>query len=173
MPRVLGYVFNPIAIYFCFGRDERLRATLYEVRNTFGGAHVYVCPADPNAALQRQTADKRFYVSPFIGMEARYDFALRVPGDTLAFAIEETTPDGRLLSATLTGKRAPLSDRTLLAALASLPHDVESHGRNPLAGAETLVERRTLPPRDSVNAHINRHGPRACPSLTFHMRGSG
>ncbi len=121
MPRVLGYAFNPIAIYFCFGRDGRLRAALYEVRNTFGGAHAYVCIADPNAALQRHSADKRFYVSPFIGMEARYDFALRVPGDTLAFAIEETTPDGRLLSATLMGKRAPLNDQTLLASLVSLP----------------------------------------------------
>lgn len=114
-PRVLGHVFNPLSIYFCYDRNEQLRATVYEVRNTFGELHAYVAEAhaDADGAIA-QSAAKTFYVSPMMGMEARYDFALKAPDETLAFTIRESGADGPLLVASHTAARVALSDGQLL-----------------------------------------------------------
>ena len=127
-PRVLGYVFNPLSIYFCHHADGALRAVLYEVKNTFGDQHAYVLPVahrpdggetgDPAIA---QACDKRFYVSPFIGMDAHYRFRLAPPGDRLAVTIRQSVPDGELLIATLTGRRRRLTDATLAGAFVTHP----------------------------------------------------
>ena len=50
MPRVLGYAFNPLSIYFCHRRNGSLTAVLYEVSNTFGQRHSYLIPAQPARA---------------------------------------------------------------------------------------------------------------------------
>lgn len=123
-PRILGYVFNPLSIWFCHDAEGRLAATIYEVHNTFGERHAYVRAvtmprADDRAVVQ--TADKEMYVSPFIGMDARYDFRIRPPADRVSVLIREHGPAGEILRATLTGRRAPLSDRTLLRAFAAYP----------------------------------------------------
>ncbi len=123
-PRLLGYVFNPLSIYFCRHRDGRLMAILYEVRNTFGDMHGYLLPvgADhaPGAPI-RQRCDKRFYVSPFIGMDSEYRFRLEEPGERLSVLIRQAVPEGELLIATLSGRRAPLTDGELARAFASHP----------------------------------------------------
>jgi hypothetical protein len=113
-PRILGYVFNPISLFFCYDEKDRLRAMVYEVHNTVGGQHAYVAPVPEDAgAIVRQAADKVFYVSPFIGMSARYDFALLPPGETFALTIHETVPEGAQLTATHTGARRAFDDYQL------------------------------------------------------------
>ncbi len=124
-PRILGYVFNPLSIYFCHD-DDRLVAVIYEVKNTFGEQTCYVLPAEPRTAADRdlplaQGCAKGFYVSPFIGMRAWYAFRFKQPGERLAFAIRETVPEGLLLVASHTGERRPLDDRNLLACLLANP----------------------------------------------------
>ena len=85
LPRVLGYVFNPISLYFCHRRDGRLHAILYEVNSTFGERHTYLAPvAADGSAVVRQSADKRLHVSPFMAMELRYTFRVEPPGRTAA-----------------------------------------------------------------------------------------
>ncbi len=54
MPRILGYAFNPLSTYFCYARDGELRATVYEVHNTFGETHSYVAPAGSGARPLRR-----------------------------------------------------------------------------------------------------------------------
>ena len=123
-PRILGYVFNPLSIWFCYGAAGQLRALIYEVHNTFGERHAYVRPVGAGAMpgkTIRQRADKSFYVSPFIGMQAEYRFRVRPPDDRLAVAIREYDPEGELLRATLTGRAAPLTDRALLRAFFAYP----------------------------------------------------
>ena len=112
-PRFLGYVFNPLSIYFCHD-GLRLAAVVYEVKNTFGGQHAYVVPvaADVAGALAHEV-EKAFYVSPFIGMEAGYRFRLRAPGERLALVIRESDEGGCFLVASHTGRRLPLTDRAL------------------------------------------------------------
>lgn len=114
LPRILGYVFNPLSVYFCHRRDGALAAMLYEVNNTFGERHTYVIPVETDKAPIRQRCSKRFHVSPFIGMDMTYDFEVAPPGDGVAIAIGEADGDGRLLQAAFAGQRLPLSDRNLL-----------------------------------------------------------
>ena len=59
MPRMLGYAFNPLSLYFCYRKDGALAAILYEVNNTFGQRHTYLIPAIPDAdGLVRQESAK-------------------------------------------------------------------------------------------------------------------
>jgi len=123
-PRVLGYVFNPLSIYFCYHADGRLLAVLHQVRNTFGEMHCYLIPvADsrkPGAAI-RQRCDKQFYVSPFIGMKATYRFRLFEPADRLSIVIRQSVPEGQMLVASQTGQRKKLTDGALLKAFLGHP----------------------------------------------------
>jgi DUF1365 family protein len=121
MPRVAGYVFNPISIYFCDRADGSPGAVLYEVKNTFGDQHGYLVHLEGEAPWQHG-ADKVMHVSPFIGMAAHYAFTLSRPANRLAIAIEETDGDGaRLLTATMAGRGVTMTDRSLAAALAAMP----------------------------------------------------
>lgn len=121
-PRVLGYVFNPISVYFCYRADGDLVATLYEVGNTFGERHTYVIPANVTPAASGsgragpldQGCEKKFYVSPFTPMESTYRFRVVPPADHVALSIRQSTPEGPLLDASFTGVRLPLSERALL-----------------------------------------------------------
>jgi uncharacterized protein len=123
-PRVLGYVFNPLSVYWALDGAGRTTAVVYEVRNTFGERHTYVAPVRPGevtAAGLRQTRAKRFYVSPFMPMDQVYHFRLTPPGEGVRVRILETDADGPTLSATFVGRRRPLSDRTLAAVAAAMP----------------------------------------------------
>ncbi|MSP88813.1 MAG: DUF1365 domain-containing protein [Alphaproteobacteria bacterium] len=123
-PRVLGYVFNPLTIFFCWDGAGALRAIVYEVKNTFGEQHCYVLPVESHRRpfqpiLQR--CDKRFHVSPFIGMSATYRFRLVEPGEKLSILIRQGTPAGELLIVTHTARRAALDDAGLIEAFLSHP----------------------------------------------------
>lgn len=116
-PRIFGFVFNPLTIYFCHHDDGRLQAVLYEVKNTFGQQHCYLIPVedgtDPARAI-RQSCDKGFYVSPFMGMQATYRFRLKQPAEKLSILIRQETPEGETLIATHTGRREALTDSAIL-----------------------------------------------------------
>jgi hypothetical protein len=123
-PRLFGYTFNPLSVYFGYAADGRLALVIYEVRNTFGDIHCYVLPVKPgeiSAAGLRQQQDKLFYVSPFIEMAMRYHFRVAPPGDAVKVRILETDASGPLLSATFNGRRRPLSTASLLRMFAALP----------------------------------------------------
>ncbi|SDD89997.1 DUF1365 domain-containing protein [Rhodospira trueperi] len=123
-PRLWGYVFNPLTVYFCHHKDGRLGAILHQVSNTFGERHCYLIPVDAAEAagkLVRQTCDKEFYVSPFMPMETTYHFRIRPPDEKVAVAIQQTDTEGTVLHASFTGRRRPLTDRTLRAAVTRHP----------------------------------------------------
>ncbi len=123
-PRVFGYVFNPIAVYYAYDYADDLIAMVYEVRNTFGERHSYVCPVQLGDLSQgglRQACDKLFHVSPFIGMGTRYHFRMLPPGKEIRWRILETDADGPLLAATFSGRRLPLTTITLARLMISIP----------------------------------------------------
>ncbi|WP_184719968.1 DUF1365 family protein [Caulobacter sp.] len=124
MPRLLGFVFNPISLYYCHRPDGALAAMVYEVTSTFGLRHAYVAPVraeDQAAGIIRQQAAKALYVSPFMDMDMRYAFRGRAPDDGLALTIEGRDAEGALITATLAGERRELSDPQLLAAAVHFP----------------------------------------------------
>jgi len=123
-PRMFGYVFNPISVYFAYDSEGALSALIYAVRNTFGERHCYVAPVlggEASAAGIRQTRAKLFHVSPFIGMDARYHFRVLPPGRAVRLRINETEQGEPLLAATFNGDAASLDDRTLARFLVRFP----------------------------------------------------
>jgi DUF1365 family protein len=121
-PRILGYVFNPLTVYFCHAPDGPLRAILYEVCNTFGERHTYVIPLDAGASGPiRQGCAKELYVSPFMPMSCFYRFHIEPPGDRVLVRIDESDAAGPLLAASFAGRRQELTDRALLGALFRYP----------------------------------------------------
>lgn len=123
-PRLFGYVFNPLSVFFCYNAQGRLRAVLYEVKNTFGDQHGYLIevPAGSNGPVIEQSVTKRFHVSPFLPLTGEYRFRLLPPGDKIGIMIRQLAPGGALqLLATQTGRREAFSDHSLLKALIRHP----------------------------------------------------
>lgn len=122
LPRLFGYAFNPLSVYFCYRRDGSLIALLYEVNNTFGQRHSYLIPVGAGeVAPLRHKAEKRFYVSPFMDMGLTYSFRITPPGQGLRIAILASDTEGPVLSAVQTATRRPLNDRQLLRVMLSYP----------------------------------------------------
>ncbi len=123
-PRLFGFAFNPLSIWFCRHGDGRLAALIYEVRNTFGEAHSYLIPieaAETAAGALAHSCDKNFYVSPFLPMACRYHFRIAPPDDKFALLIRQTTAEGHVLLARQLGKRVSLSNRASVKLLLAHP----------------------------------------------------
>jgi DUF1365 family protein len=123
-PRIFGYVFNPLSVYYVYDDSDHLKALIYEVRNTFGEIHTYVAPlsaGELSEAGVRQVRDKLFYVSPFMDMAMRYHFRLRPPTHNVSVRILETDSEGPILSASFIGTHTPFHTQSALKALLALP----------------------------------------------------
>lgn len=115
-PRILGYTFNPLSLWFCYHANGELRAILCEVSNTFGESHSYLL-ADNNHNLPdpvRMSRNKCFHVSPFIGMQADYRFIIHRPNEKIGVIINEYQNDELMLVATQNGERVELTSMNLL-----------------------------------------------------------
>ena len=121
-PRILGYTFNPLSVYFCRAADGSDLAVVYEVSNTFGERHSYVIPcASSYDGIIRQTVAKSLHVSPLMSMDCQYRFRLRPPGRSLSLGISLYDSEGSLFSAVFTGTRQPMNDRQLVRQLLVFP----------------------------------------------------
>ncbi|MGQ3215021.1 MAG: DUF1365 domain-containing protein [Shinella sp.] len=122
MPRLLGWAFNPLSVFFCYGKDGVLRAILWEVDNTFGERHGYMIPVERDAGEEiLQRCDKVFYVSPFMDLDLRYEFRVRAPTESLSIRIDAFDVQGLMLTARHLAKRTELSDAVLLRVFFTIP----------------------------------------------------
>ena len=113
-PRILGYVFNPLSIFFVYDNDENLISILYEVKNTFGEQHTYVFKIDRENKLIQNNCSKKFHVSPFIEMDCNYFFRILNPGDKLSVIIDQYDQEGKILFASQDGIRSDLTNKNLM-----------------------------------------------------------
>jgi len=114
MPRMLGYLFNPVSFYFCHDRDGHPVATIVEVTNTFREIKVYVLgPTALADGTFRLRVPKHFYVSPFSDVDVSFDFALRPASDTLQIRIDDYAGAERSFTSGLVGNAKALSDARL------------------------------------------------------------
>lgn len=113
--------FNPVSFYYCFDRGERLQALLAEVTNTpWGERESYVLTrGDREGCVLRAESQKLMHVSPFFGMDQRYDWRVAEPGTTLSVHIENREHGQRAFDATLSLRRHELTRTTLAATRAS------------------------------------------------------
>jgi len=117
LPRMLGYVFNPVSFWFCRDRQGALRAVLCEVNNTFGETHCYlVHHADrrPLRADEWLEGRKVFHVSPFLPVEGSYRFRFRHEEQSLRVDVNYYDADGLMLATSVEGRLEELCDRTVL-----------------------------------------------------------
>ncbi|AXI21327.1 chromosome partitioning protein ParA [Xanthomonas oryzae pv. oryzae] len=135
--RYFGHVFNPVSFYYCFDRHDALRWIVAEITNTpWQQRHTYVLPvaqARTHRDVHAWRFDKRFHVSPFMGMQHRYHWRFSVPdaqlrvhmdvldaiGDDAGGAIDNRGT--RRFDATLVLQRQPITGRTLARTLLAYP----------------------------------------------------
>ena len=113
-PRIFGYVFNPLSIFFVYDQNEKLVSILYEVKNTFGEQHTYVFKIDNENNLIQNNCSKKFHVSPFIEMNCNYFFRILKPGERLSVIIDQYDQVGKILYASQDGKKANLTGQELI-----------------------------------------------------------
>tara|TARA_B100000686_G_scaffold235597_1_gene243489 strand:- start:1854 stop:2624 length:771 start_codon:yes stop_codon:yes gene_type:complete len=113
-PRILGYVFNPLSIFFVYNSKSSLIAILYEVKNTFGEQHTYVFRTNSSGKKIQNNCEKKFYVSPFMDLSSKYYFKILVSKSKLSVVIDQRDNEGKLLYASQDGIRSELSSRNLI-----------------------------------------------------------
>lgn len=116
LPRIAGYLFNPVSFYFCSDRHGQPAAVIAEVTNTFREMKPYFLgpgewQADGSGFRLRRP--KQFYVSPFSDVDVAFDFKLRPPDGRLAVQIDDYIGRERTLTTTLQGEQQPLTGRRL------------------------------------------------------------
>ena len=120
--RVLGYVFNPLTVYWCHRPDGTLACVVAEVHNTYRQRHAYLLRTDDQG---RAEVPKEFYVSPFYPVDGDYRMSLPEPGanpdDTLALSVRLDRPDGHAFAATVRGRAVPATARARLQTAARYP----------------------------------------------------
>ena len=113
-PRILGYVFNPLSVFFIYDKKERLISILYEVKNTFGEQHTYVFRVENENKLIQNNCSKKFHVSPFIEMDCNYFFRVLNPAEKLSVIIDQYDKEGKILFASQDGFRSDLTSMNLM-----------------------------------------------------------
>jgi hypothetical protein len=115
LPRVLGYIFNPVSFYFCEDAEGSPLCAVVQVGNTFREMKPYLLPhpEQDHPERFRLVTPKHFYVSPFSALDLCFDFKLKVPNDRLEIHIDEKAGDRRILVSALTGHRVPLTTARL------------------------------------------------------------
>jgi DUF1365 family protein len=120
LPRVFGYVFNPVSFYLCLDAAQNLRHVIAEVNNTFGETHIYVC--QNIGSSQEVATEKLFHVSPFLEREGSYKFRFNYTPDQLGVWIDFYDANGnKKLITSMLGKFEPLTKRSLRAAFWKYP----------------------------------------------------
>lgn len=120
-PRLLGFAFNPITVYYCDDPAGITRFLAYEVSNTFGEHHFYQAAVAETGPEIHHEAKKAFFVSPFNTLEGSYRFSIRPPAEQVFVGITLSTDEGGILTAYFEGKRRALTDASLLQLLLAYP----------------------------------------------------
>jgi uncharacterized protein len=152
--RVLGYVFNPLTVFWCHRRDGTLMAVVAEVHNTYGQRHAYLLRPDPRG---HATAGKEFYVSPFLPVAGQYRMRLPEPAASLRIAVTLDMAGQPVLAATVTGRRHPYTPGRLLACALRYPWVtaqvsalIRWQGIRLLAGRHPVIRRPPHHPQEGV-----------------------
>ena len=112
-PRILGYVFNPLSVFYVYDEKDDLISILYEVKNTFGEQHTYIFKVKNNNILHHNCS-KKFHVSPFIEMNCNYFFKILKPGEKISVIIDQYQSNEKLLYASQDGKRVDFTSIELI-----------------------------------------------------------
>jgi hypothetical protein len=120
-PRLMGYAFNPLSVYFCHGGDGGLKAIIYEVTNTFAERRSYVIPVESTGGIVSQRCAKGMYVSPFTKAQGEYSFHVKPPSGDVVVGVAFRDAAGPVLKTHFRGECRSLGDARLLSTLVRYP----------------------------------------------------
>ena len=113
-PRIFGFVFNPLSIFYVYNLDNNLISILYEVKNTFGEQHTYIFRVEKDTNLIQNNCSKKLHVSPFIEMNCHYFFRLLKPGNKISVIIDQYNNSDKILFASQDGVRTDFNSKYLI-----------------------------------------------------------
>jgi DUF1365 family protein len=113
-PRIFGFVFNPLSVFYVYNLENKLISILYEVKNTFGEQHTYIFKVTKDTNLIQNNCPKKFHVSPFIKMHCNYFFRLLKPGNKISVIIDQYDSEDQILYASQDGVRSDFNTKYLL-----------------------------------------------------------
>ena len=113
-PRIFGFVFNPLSVFYVYNSTDNLISILYEVKNTFDEQHTYIFKVEKDGNLIQNNCTKKFHVSPFIEMNCRYFFRLLKPGNKISVIIDQYEKEDKILYASQDGVKSELTNRNLI-----------------------------------------------------------
>ena len=113
-PRIFGYVFNPLSVFYIYDNNSNLISILYEVKNTFGEQHTYIFKTNISDNLIQHKCKKKMYVSPFIEMDCIYFFKLLKPGSKISVIIDQNDKEGKILYASQDGVKSEITNDNLI-----------------------------------------------------------
>ena len=120
-PRIWGYVFNPLSVFFVYDKNSNLVSILYEVKNTFNEQHTYIFKLQKTEKLIEHSCRKKFHVSPFIEMNCTYYFKIAKPGEKISVYIDQYDNENKLLVALQEGIKVTLNNKNLIKVFFSHP----------------------------------------------------
>ena len=113
-PRIFGFVFNPLSVFYVYNIKDQLISILYEVKNTFGEQHTYIFKVTKDSNLIQNNCSKKFHVSPFIEMNCTYFFRLLKPGNKISVVIDQYDNEDKILYASQDGFRSDFDTKHLI-----------------------------------------------------------
>ena len=120
-PRIFGFVFNPLSVFYVYNSNGNLISILYEVKNTFGEQHTYIFRIEKDANLIQNNCSKKFHVSPFIQMNCNYFFRLLKPGNKISVIIDQYENEDKILYASQDGIRTDFNTKYLVKSFLNHP----------------------------------------------------
>lgn len=124
MPRICGYAFNPISIWYCHDSKGQLVAVLTEVNNTFGEHHLYLLQAEEGQTIQRNSeliSQKMMHVSPFCEVKGSYHFRIDERTDSTLVKIDYKDAEEILINTAIRGKKLAFTNANLIQVLLRQP----------------------------------------------------
>ena len=116
--RVLGHVFDPLSVFWCFDSAGRLACVVAEVHNTYRERHVYLLHPDKTGVA---THGKDFYVSPFFDVSGTYELRFTLKPDRISTAVTLRRQGAVAFSATFLGRPEPATRRNVIRLLFRQP----------------------------------------------------
>ena len=113
-PRIFGFVFNPLSVFYVYNSEDQLISILYEVKNTFNEQHTYIFKVTKDSNLIQNNCTKKFHVSPFIKMNCNYFFRLLKPGNKISVIIDQYDSKDKILYASQDGIRSDFNTKYLI-----------------------------------------------------------
>lgn len=116
--RVLGYVFDPLSVFWCYDSDGIVACVVAEVHNTHGERHAYLLRPDETGIA---VTHKEFHVSPFFDVSGTYGLRFTLTPDLVATTVTLRRQDAMAFSATFKGRPEPATPSALARRLIRQP----------------------------------------------------